>query len=229
MTDKDIHILIKRFMAGQTSIEEEDRLAEYFRTHDVSKDLLPYKRMFAWFDEEMPLEDKQTDELTDGKAITQCSQNSQFSRFSRKAIAIFTAAAAAIALLLLVAWPKAEPQQVADSTQKQPLPENNELTATTDTLTADTAATVVPVKKARRRRPRIDRYKPLPPKVYVAEAMADSAIKTVEMTAEATVKVAEIRQEAVLDSIYDEHKRIEAGIDLYITAMENYDVEEEYY
>lgn len=49
------------------------------------------------------------------------------------------------------------------------------------------------------------------------------------MIAEATVKVVEIQQKAVLDSIHNEHCRIEADIDLYITAMENYDVEDEYY
>ena len=38
--DNEIKILIERFMAGLTSIEEEDRLAEYFRTHDVDDSLL---------------------------------------------------------------------------------------------------------------------------------------------------------------------------------------------
>lgn len=49
--ETDIRTLIKRFMDGQTSIEEEDRLAEYFSTHEVDEDLQPYKQMFAWFDE----------------------------------------------------------------------------------------------------------------------------------------------------------------------------------
>ena len=62
--EKDIHTLIKRFMAGQTSIEEEDRIAEYLRTHDVGEDLQPYKEMFAWFDQGMPLGSQQEDEET---------------------------------------------------------------------------------------------------------------------------------------------------------------------
>lgn len=118
---------------------------------------------------------------------------------------------------------------MAENTAMPHIQESNEPATTPDTLTADTATTVVPMKKARRRKPRIDRYKPLPPKTYIAETRTDSAIEAAEMIAEATVKVAELQQEAMLDSIYDEHKRIEAGIDLYITAMENYDVEDEYY
>ena len=227
--EKDIRTLIKRFMDGQTSLEEESRLADYLRTHDVGEDLQPYKRMFAWFDNGMPLESQQADKFTGRQATLQPSTSSQLSRFSRKVLCPIAAAAASIALLVLVAWPKAEPQQVAESTPLKHINEAYEPETAPDTLTADTAATVIPTKKTRRRRPRIDRYKPLPPKVYIAEMQTDSAIEAAEMIAEATVKVAELQQEAMLDSIYDEHKRIEAGIDLYITAMENYDVEDEYY
>lgn len=227
--EKDIRTLIDRYMAGQTSLEEESRLADYLRTHEVGENLLPYKRMFAWFDEGMPLESRQVNKQTSRQATLQPSQNSQSSQLSRKILCLITAAAASIALLLLVAWPKAEPQQMAENTAMPHIQESNEPATTPDTLTADTATTVVPMKKARRRKPRIDRYKPLPPKTYIAETQTDSAIEAAEMIAEATVKVAELQQEAMLDSIYDEHKRIEAGIDLYVTAMENYDVEDEYY
>ena len=225
----DIRTLIKRFMDGQTSIEEEDRLAEYFSTHEVDENLLPYKRMFAWFGEGMPIESQQADELTSRQATSRSSTNSRSSRFSRKTVCLIAAAAAAIALLVLVAWPKAEPRQMAENTAMHPNQERNEPADTPDTLTADTATTVVPMKKARRRKPRIDRYKPLPPKTYIVETQTDSAIEAAEMIAEATVKVVEIQQKAVLDSIHNEHCRIEADIDLYITAMENYDVEDEYY
>ncbi len=225
----DIRTLIKRFMDGQTSIEEEDRLAEYFNTHEVDEDMLPYKQMFAWFGDGMPLESKQADELTSRQATFQSSTSSQSSRFSRKTVYLIAAAAATIAMLVLVAWPKAEPRQMAENTAMHPNQERNEPADTPDTLTADTATTVVPMKKARRRKPRIDRYKPLPPRTYIAETQADSAIEASVMIAEATVKMAEIQQKAVLDSIHDEHSRIEADIDLYITAMENYDVEEGYY
>ncbi len=227
--ETDIRTLIKRFMDGQTSIEEEDRLAEYFSTHEVDEDLQPYKQMFAWFDEGMPLKSRLTSESAGKQATSQPSQDSQSSQLPRKILGLIAAAAAAIALLVLVAWPKAEPQQMAENTAMPHIQESNEPATTPDTLTADTATTVVPIKKVRRRKPRIDRYKPLPPKTYIAETQTDSAIEAAEMIAEATVKVVEIQQKAVLDSIHNEHCRIEADIDLYITAMENYDVEDEYY
>lgn len=42
--------LIEKFMAGTTSIAEEDVLAQYFRTHEVSEEWAVYKEMFALFD-----------------------------------------------------------------------------------------------------------------------------------------------------------------------------------
>ena len=227
--ETDIRTLIKRFMDGQTSLEEESRLAEYFRTHDVGENLLPYKQMFAWFDEGMPLESQQADKLTGRQDSSQPSPNSQSSQLSRKTVCLIAAAAAAIALLVLVAWPKAEPQQMAENTAMPHIQESNEPATTPDTLTADTATTVVPMKKARRRKPRIDRYKPLPPKTYIAETQTDSAIEAAEMIAEEKIKETEKQQEEILNGIYNNYKRIETGIELYLTALESYDVEEEYY
>ena len=227
--ETDIRTLIKRFMDGQTSLEEESRLADYLRTHDVGEDLLPYKQMFAWFDEGMPLESRQADELTGRQDSSQPSTSSQLSRFSRKVLCLIAAAAAAIALLVLIAWPKAEPQQVAESTPLKHINEAYEPETAPDTLTADTATAVAPKRKTRRRRIRTDRYKPLPPKVYVAEARQDTAANEAELLAEEKIRETEKMQEAIIDSIYNEHRRIEAGINLYVTAMENYNVEDEYY
>ena len=55
--EKDIRQLLDRFMAGETSLEEEALLGEWFRQHpDVSDDLKEYQMMFGYFDEGMPLE-----------------------------------------------------------------------------------------------------------------------------------------------------------------------------
>lgn len=51
---KDIEQLLRRFMDGLTSTEEEDRLGSYFRHADVPKEWDAYKEMFAYFDEGMP-------------------------------------------------------------------------------------------------------------------------------------------------------------------------------
>lgn len=54
--EKDIRRLLDRFMAGETSLEEEALLGEWFRQHpNVSDDLKEYQMMFGYFDEGMPL------------------------------------------------------------------------------------------------------------------------------------------------------------------------------
>ncbi len=47
---QEIAQLIDKFMAGTTSIVEEDVLAQYFRTHEVGEEWAVYKEMFALFD-----------------------------------------------------------------------------------------------------------------------------------------------------------------------------------
>lgn len=55
--EKDIRLLLDRFMAGETSLEEEALLGEWFRQHPgVSDDLKEYQLMFGYFDEGMPLD-----------------------------------------------------------------------------------------------------------------------------------------------------------------------------
>ena len=50
--------LIERFMEGQSTLAEEQELAEYFATHEVSEEWKPLQAMFAYFDAGMPLEKK---------------------------------------------------------------------------------------------------------------------------------------------------------------------------
>ena len=42
--------VLGKFMAGETSLDEEQLLAEYFRTHEVGDEWQEYKEMFALFD-----------------------------------------------------------------------------------------------------------------------------------------------------------------------------------
>jgi len=42
--------LLSKFMAGETSLSEEQLLAQYFSTHDVGEEWAEYKEMFALFD-----------------------------------------------------------------------------------------------------------------------------------------------------------------------------------
>ena len=48
--DKHIEQLLDRFLKGTTTLEEEARLANYFRTHQVPDEWNVYQDMFAMFD-----------------------------------------------------------------------------------------------------------------------------------------------------------------------------------
>ena len=47
---QEIAQLLGRFMAGETSVAEEEVLAQYFRTHEVDEEWAAYKEMFTLFD-----------------------------------------------------------------------------------------------------------------------------------------------------------------------------------
>ncbi len=47
---QEIAQLISKFMAGETSLAEEQVLAQYFRTHEVDEEWTEYKEMFTLFD-----------------------------------------------------------------------------------------------------------------------------------------------------------------------------------
>ena len=47
---QEIAQLLSKFMAGETSVAEEEVLAQYFRTHEVDEEWTEYKEMFTLFD-----------------------------------------------------------------------------------------------------------------------------------------------------------------------------------
>jgi hypothetical protein len=75
--------LIEKFMAGTTSIAEEDVLAQYFRTHEVSEEWTVYKEMFALFDAgEVDIDvEAETDEQA---ATPQRAKTVAFNKWSKK-------------------------------------------------------------------------------------------------------------------------------------------------
>ena len=48
-----IEALLDKFMDGQTTVEEEAQLADYFRSHDVPAEWEDYRDMFGYFDRGM--------------------------------------------------------------------------------------------------------------------------------------------------------------------------------
>ena len=51
MTKEEVEQLLKRFMDGTSTLEEEAQLAEFFRSHEVVGEWKEYKEMFALFDD----------------------------------------------------------------------------------------------------------------------------------------------------------------------------------
>ena len=96
--EKDIRQLLDRFMAGETSLEEEALLGEWFRQHpDVSDDLKEYQMMFGYFDEGMPLDHQAEKHVADAHPTTKA-------RMRRLWLPI--GMAASIALLFVLAFPR---------------------------------------------------------------------------------------------------------------------------
>lgn len=101
---QEIAQLIEKFMAGITSIAEEDVLAQYFRTHEVSEEWTVYKEMFALFDNgEVDIEvepTKQEDEVHTIKV--EMSATTKRKRTRMVALRWTTAVAASLLLLLML-------------------------------------------------------------------------------------------------------------------------------
>lgn len=96
--EKDIRQLLDRFMAGETSLEEEALLGDWFRQHpDVSDDLKEYQIMFGYFDEGMPLDHQAEKHVADAHPKTKA-------RMRRLWLPI--GMAASIALLFVLAIPR---------------------------------------------------------------------------------------------------------------------------
>lgn len=103
-----VQALLDRYMAGQTTVEEERQLAAWFRCHQVPECWLPYQKMFAWLDDGMPRTEGILEE--DG-AAAQRRTASDGRRHTARTVGlrpwwIGAASAAAVAALLWMVWPR---------------------------------------------------------------------------------------------------------------------------
>lgn len=181
MTAMEIKQLIDRYMNGQTTVDEEQLIARYFRSAtDLPDDLQPYRDMFSYFDEGMPVgEEPEFDGSVERVDTGVDSDNRVVAprrrRFSIAAIwSGAVAVAAAVALMLVVHRPSAPVQPIASAV------------VVSDTCSTSTGVeaeqNVVPdsVKlkpQPQRRRPSVRRrYYIAPPKTYLAHAAATDSI-----------------------------------------------------
>ena len=181
MKAMQIQQLIDKYMNGQTTVDEEQLIARYFRSAtDVPDSLKPYRDMFAYFDEGMPVGDVpefdgsvervDTGVDSDNRVVAPRRRRFRIAAIWGGAVAV----AAAVALMLVVHHPSTPtPQLMSAVIQKD----------TTRVVTGEEAersvvSDSVKVKpQPQRHRPSVRRrYYIAPPKTYLAHAAATDSI-----------------------------------------------------
>lgn len=192
-------------MQGLTSIEEEERISQWFAVHtDVSDDLKPYQQMFAYFDKGMPIDEQMP---IDKQMSVEEEIRKPLRNHSRLRPLWCLLAAAAVALLVVMTWPARN----GDSTASP--------AATLAQADKDSAETLVPaaetevrnqVKQAVRPKMRPRKrgvyrkhlHSPAPPVTWIAQTVIDSMQQSPEALAEAHLQALEEQQNEMLFRLY---------------------------
>jgi|GEM_PF-336464 hypothetical protein len=220
MKEKDIRLLLNWFMAGETTLEEEALLREWFRQHpDVSDDLKEYQMMFGYFDEGMPLEHE----------AEKCEENvvhrTSMSKARMRRLWLPISMAASIALLIAFAVPRIGKQigQQAGHQDDSKMAQLDGSTAQDDTDSAVVQKEKTPdadlsmpekikksgdsvspkTRKHKQRKYRQHLFAPAPPKLWIAQNIAtDSLLAEPEMLADAHLWEMEALQNEMLFKLY---------------------------
>ena len=182
MKAMQIQQLIDKYMNGQTTVDEEQLIARYFRSAtDVPDSLKPYRDMFAYFDEGMPLGALPEFDGSSGQADTHVAPDDNNvvapRRRSLRMAAWWSGAvavAAAVALLLIMHRPSAPVQPIASAVVV------SDTCSTSTGVEAEQNVVTDSVKlkpQPQRHRPSVRRrYYLAPPKTYLAHAAATDSI-----------------------------------------------------
>ena len=222
MTDRQIISLLKRYMEGATTVEEETALAEFFgRATDADRpdaisadDWRTYKEMFGMFASETVAKDQQEGAAADAKQ-----------RFTLRKVALWMASAAAVASLVF-----AVSALLPDNTQSvQPLAQQTGRLIPADSI-ADSISAEQPrivadsvkqqPEKLRMRKALRPYWQPRPPKVYVADADKDATMPADSADIEKAVRQADILLHAI-----NANQSAEIG-QLELQAMEMFEADE---
>ena len=168
-------------MNGQTTVDEEQLIARYFRNAtDVPDSLKPYRDMFAYFDDGMPLgtlpEFDGSAEQSETRVASDSSKVAAPRRRSLRMAAWWSGAVAvaAVALLLIMHRPSAPVQPIASAAVV------SDTCSTSTGVEAEQNVVTDSVKlkpQPQRRRPSVRRrYYIAPPKTYLAHAAATDSI-----------------------------------------------------
>lgn len=222
MTDRQIISLLKRYMEGVTTVEEETALAEFFgmATDADRPEAIPaddwrtYKEMFGMFAPETVAKDQQEEAAADVKE-----------RFTIRKVALWVASAAAVASLVF-----AVSALLPDNTQYvRPLAQQTggvmPADSVADSISAEqpqrvVADSVKQPEKQRMRKALRPYWQPRPPKVYVADADKDATIPADSADIEKAVRQADILLHAI-----KANQSAEIG-QLELQAMEMFEADE---
>jgi hypothetical protein len=157
---QEIAQLLGRFMAGETSVAEEEVLAQYFRTHEVDEEWAEYKEMFTLFD------NGQVDiEIEDGTSEQPIKDDSEKTKMLPKAVRekpkivalrwLMAGIAASIALLLVFYLGRKQAPLVAEKTvvDKDSIQPKQEVVMPTEETVETIVAQVAHAKSPSSQRP----------------------------------------------------------------------------
>lgn len=222
MTDRQIISLLKRYMEGATTVEEETALAEFFgmATDADRPEAIPaddwrtYKEMFGMFAPETVAKDQQEEAAADTKQ-----------RFTLRKVALWMASAAAVAsLVFAVSALLPDKMQTGQSLAQQTggaMPADS----IADSISAEQPRVVADSvkqqpEKLRMRKALRPYWQPRPPKVYVADADKDATMPADSADIEKAVRQADILLHAI-----NANQSAEIG-QLELQAMEMFEADE---
>lgn len=192
-------------MQGLTSIEEEERISQWFAVHtDVSDDLKPYQQMFAYFDKGMPIDEQMP---IDKQMSVEEEIRKPLRNHSRLRPLWCLLAAAAVALLVVMTWPaqNGNTPVTPSATLAQAEKDSAEAIVTTaeTEMKNNVKQTVKPKMRPRKRGfYRKHLHSPAPPVTWIAQTVIDSIQQTPEALAEAHLQALEEQQNEMLFRLY---------------------------
>lgn len=204
MTDRQIISLLKRYMDGVTTVEEETALADFFSTAtDADRpdaisaaDWSAYREMFCMFAPEKADTDKQ-DEVTDNTVR----------RFTLRKSLLWVASAAAVASLVFAVSALLPDNTPSGQSSGAPLAQQAARLVPADSI-ADSISAEQPQRiladslKQQPEKQRLHKsvrpyWQPRPPKVYVAEADRSASAAADSTDIEEAVRQADILLHAI--------------------------------
>ena len=211
--EKNIRLLLNRFMAGETTLEEEALLGEWFRQHsDVSDDLKEYQMMFGYFDEGMPLDHEAEEHVENAHPKAKA-------RMRRLWLPLSLAASIALLIGFAIPWVGRQTGHRDDSKMAQfegrTPPEDVDSVVVHEEKSTDanlsmpekikkSGDSVSPkTRKHKQRQYRQHLFAPTPPKLWIAQNIAtDSLLAEPEKLADAHLREMETQQNEMFFKLY---------------------------